>query len=543
MKTKSLILMAVAMMLSFGASAQMKISGVVRDTAGKAVADVTVTDGFTCVQTDAKGRYKLTAHRDAYHVYYSIPSTYKVSLKDGHPDFYTKLDKGVKKYNFTLEPNDKNEKNFRLVMVADPQAQCPFHVKRFERETVPDMRAYVDSQSLPCYGVTLGDIIYNDGKHNSSDLMPKMRAAMSCKNTHMPFFQTIGNHDYTYPPVAADENSSTFNLAYQRLFESVMGPVNYSWNRGDVHIVSLRDMQYRSASSGSKYDNGLTVEQYEWLKQDLACVPKDKMIILCIHIAMYNRTSPYFEQVRTMLAEFKEAHIMVGHTHFMNHAINKKGIYEHVHAAASGAFWWSCVNGDGVPNGYTIYDVEGAHMKNWQYKSVGHDISYQIRMYRGDAEFGGEFEKFRYPYSHDTVLANVFMSDKNWKVQLFEDGVLTGDMELIKPSKDSVPEVDSSRDWWAVGYHIGVIGRSYGKVKNSKSKMNGGGRSGYLTRCQHMYRLQLKNPDAKQIKVVATDTNGNVYEQTHFTESFDYSENALMNELCTTPRDVLDREY
>ncbi|MBQ5635899.1 MAG: hypothetical protein IIV10_06270, partial [Alistipes sp.] len=94
-----------------------------------------------------------------------------------------------------------------------------------------------------------------------------------------------------------------------------------------------------------------------------------------------------------------------------------------------------------------------------------------------------------------------------------------------------------------VGYHIGVIGRSYGKVKNSRSKMNGGGRSGYLTRCQHMYRLQLKNPDAKEIKVVATDTNGNVYEQTRFTESFDYSENALMNELCTIPRSVLDKEY
>lgn len=538
-----MILMAVAVMLSVGASAQMKISGVVRDTAGKAVANLTVTDGFSCVQTDAKGRYKLTTHRDAYHVYYSIPSAYKVNVKDGHPDFYTKLEKGVKKYNFTLEPLAAPEHSFRLLMVADPQAQCPFHVKRFERETVPDMRAYVDSQSQPCYGVTLGDIIYNDGKHNCTELMPKMRAAMAYDNTHTLFFQTMGNHDYTYPPVVADENASTFNIAYQRLFESVMGPVNYSWNRGDVHIVSLRDMQYRSASSGSKYDHGLTAEQYEWLKQDLAVVPKHKMVILCIHVAMYNRTGPYFEQVRSMLAEFKEAHIMVGHTHFMNHAVNNKGIFEHVHAAASGAYWWSCTNGDGVPNGYTIYDVEGAHLKNWQYKSVGHDLSYQIRMYRGDAKFGGEFETFRYPYSHDTVLANVFMSDKSWKVQLYEDGVLTGDMQLIKPSKDSVPEVGSSRDWWAVGYHIGVIGRSYGKVTDCKSKMNGGGRKGYLTRCQHMYRATLKNPNAKQIKVVATDSNGNVYEQTRFTEDFDYSENAVMNALYTTPREVLDREY
>lgn len=543
MKIRVLILAIMAVCFTESVYAQMKISGVVRNTDGKAVSGVTVTDGYNCVQTDAKGRYKLATHRDAYYVYYSIPSAYKVNMKDGHPDFYTKLNKGVKKYNFTLEPNGVEEKNFRLVMVADPQAQCAFHVKRFERETVPDMKAYVDSQSLPCYGVTLGDIVYNDGKHNASEFMPRMRQAMAYENSHIPFFHTMGNHDYTYPPVVADENSSTFNIAYQRLFESVMGPVNYSWNRGDVHIVSLRNMQYRSATSGSKYDNGLTAEQYEWLKQDLAAVSRDKLVILCVHIGLYNRMNPYLEEVRCLLDEFKEAHIMVGHTHFMNHAVNKKGIFEHVHAAASGAFWWSCVNGDGVPNGYTIYDVEGAHLKNWQYKSVGHDISYQIRMYRGDAEFGGEFETFRFPYSHDTVLANVFMSDKSWKVQLFEDGVLTGDMELIKPSKDSVPEVDSSRDWWAIGYHIGVIGRSYGKVKDCKSKMNGGGRKGYLTRCQHMYRLKLKNPDAKHIKVVATDQNGNVYEQSRFTESFDYSENALMNNLYTTPRKVLDREY
>ena len=160
-----------------------------------------------------------------------------------------------------------------------------------------------------------------------------------------------------------------------------------------------------------------------------------------------------------------------------------------------------------------------------------------------DAEFGGEFEKFKYPYSHDTILANVFNADANWKVYLYEDGVLTGEMERIPVTRDSVPEADSSRDWYAVGYHIGVVGRSYGKVTDSKSKWNGGGRKGYLTQCNHLYRLQLKNPDAKQIKVVAKDTNGNVYEQTRFTESFDYSECALTNKLLLTPREELDKTY
>lgn len=542
------MLVAATLMFFFTASAQMKISGTLRSTDGKGIAGVTVSDGFTCVTTDAKGRYKMTTSSDAVHVFYSIPSAYKVNVKDGHPDFYQRLVAGVKKYDFTLTPNPTEEKQFRLLMVADPQAQCEFHVKRFERETVPDIRAYVDAQTLPCYGVTLGDVVYTEGKHKTNKFMEPMRRAMGYDNTHLLFFQTIGNHDFNEPPVTLDKGTSTYNLAYQRAFEKVFGPVNYSWNRGDVHIVSMKD--YIADDNPKKfryhkeYGNPcFTDEQLEWLRQDLAAVPKNKMVILCLHIGLYNRMKKNVDAVRDLIAQFDEAHIMIGHTHFMNHKVNEDGVFEHVHAAASGAFWWSCLNGDGVPNGYAIYDVDGAHIKNWWYKGTGHDISYQIRMYRGDAEFGGEFEKFKYPYTHDTVLANVFMADPAWKVYLYEDGQLTGQMERIPVTKDSVPEANSSRDWYAVGYHLGVIGRSYGDVTDCQSKWNGGGRKGYLTGCNHMYRLKLKNPNAKQIKVVAKDTNGNVYEQTKFTESFDYSETELTNKLRLIKREELNKSY
>ena len=545
---KRILLIAASLFVALTASAQMKISGTLKDTAGKGIEGVTVSDGFSCVVTDAKGRYKMTTSSDAVHVFYSIPSAYKVNVKDGHPDFYQRLDKSVKRYDFTLTPNPTEEKAFRLIMVADPQAQCEFHVKRFERETVPDIRQYVDAQTLPCYGITLGDIVYTEGEHKTNKFMEPMRRAMSYDNTHMLFFQTMGNHDNVDHPVTLDEGTSTYNLAYQRAFESVFGPVNYSWNRGDVHIVSMKD--YIADDNPNKfryhkeYGNPcFTDEQLEWLRQDLAAVPKNKMVILCLHIGLYNRMRKNVDAVRDLIAQFDEAHIMIGHTHFMNHNINEDGVFEHVHAAASGAYWWSCFNGDGAPNGYTIYDVDGAHIKNWWYKGTGHDISYQIRLYRGDAEFGGEFEKFRYPYTHDTVLANVFMADPAWKVYLYEDGVLTGEMERIAVTHDSVPEANSSRDWYAVGYHIGVIGRSYGHIKDSQSKWNGGGRSGYLTSCNHLYRLKLKNPNAKNIKVVAEDTNGNVYEQTRFTDSFDYSETELTNRLHLIKREVLNKEY
>lgn len=534
--------LGLAASLAFSVSAQMKVSGTIKTTEGKPVAGVTVSDGFTCVLTDAKGQYKMTTSSDAYHVFYSIPSEFKVNNKDGHPDFYKKITPGVKKYDFTLEPLENKEDKFKLVVIADPQAQCMFHLKRFTRETVKDMRAMVDTFREPYYGITLGDMAYSEGKHNAVEFMPLMREAMGYDNSHILFFQTIGNHDNAFAPVTTDRHSSTFNLAYQRDFERVFGPVNYSWNRGDVHIVSMKDIQYLSAEKSNKYQVCFTEEQYKWLVQDLKNVSRDKMMILCLHAGIYNRQFPYLNEVRQLLAEFKEAHIFIGHTHFMNHNRNKQGTFEHVHAAASGAFWWSCTNSDGVPNGYTIYDVEGNHLANWQYKCTGYDISYQIRMYRGDAVFGGEYETIQFPYSHDTVLANVFMADPSWKVELYEDGVLSGQMERIKTTHDAYPEANSSRDWWAVGYHIGVIGRSHGDMKGT-SMMSGGGRKGYLAPCNHLYRFTLKNPEAKEIKVVATDSNGNVYSQTKFTESGDYSENELMNKLHVIKRSVLDKEY
>ena len=96
---KRFLLILAAAVFSLTVSAQMKISGTLRDGNGKGIAGVTVSDGFSCVTTDAKGRYKMTTSSDAVHVFYSIPSAYKVNVKDGHPDFYKRLDKKVKKYD------------------------------------------------------------------------------------------------------------------------------------------------------------------------------------------------------------------------------------------------------------------------------------------------------------------------------------------------------------------------------------------------------------------------------------------------------------
>ena len=49
------------------------ISGTLTDEEGNGVADVIVSDGYTCVKTDSTGRYKMKRDSLARFIYYSVP--------------------------------------------------------------------------------------------------------------------------------------------------------------------------------------------------------------------------------------------------------------------------------------------------------------------------------------------------------------------------------------------------------------------------------------------------------------------------------------
>jgi hypothetical protein len=353
-----------------------------------------------------------------------------------------------------------------------------------------------------------------------------MREHMSISNTGIPIYQTMGNHDYLYfngsQPIEPDETSSTYNIKAQRLFEDTFGPINHSWNRSDTHIVCMRDMLWNSNNAGGDYSLGFSDEQYEWLKQDLSFVPKDKLVILCVHIPLVNSSNKNIQKVIALLASFNEAHIMAGHTHYTrNEPTLSSGVYEHVHGAVCGAWWHSNTNGDGTPNGYGVYDIRGNRIYNWYYQGVNtgmNDRDYQIRLYRGDHRSGGKYEYFAQQHGDGVLLANVFNADDSWTVKVYEDGVYSGQMSKIAYKKETPtkgtgidnptkPSTKSSQDWWAIGHLVGVKNRSRGS---------------YFTSCFHLYKYTLKNKNAS-IRVEATDRFGRTYSQTKIMDDYEYT--------------------
>ena len=529
------------------------VLGYVRDTEGNPIAGVAVSDGFSVTTTNEQGFYSLDITQDAWYIFISVPSEYKIPVNNaGLPCFFKKYPGYSQSFNFTLEklPGGK-ESEFMLFAFADPQTSTLSTVNRFSKQVAPEIKSYSSSLDKPCYGITLGDVISMGSKDLSKDVLPAMSAAMHIDYMGMPVFQVMGNHDNCFMtsknPVGG-KDLREINLNIQRMFEDTFGPINYSFNRGDAHIVGMRNVQWKSGDDCAT-DNtrtAFTEDQYKWLVADLAQVPKDKVVILCVHVPLYNNGTigdgSYRQEVLTLLDEFAEAHILSGHLHYQRNydhtavSSSPHKIYEHAQAAVNGASWSSNINGDGVPNGYGVYHFDGNTIKDWYYKGYAKGMDsrdYQIRLYRGNAITGAEITGtnsngtkgyYQFSYSDDILLANVFNSDTKWKVEVYENGVYSGDMtslasyhwditydELIGSGVLSDPKrppvgAECGRDFWAVGVLCGYLGKNNGGL--------------YYKHCFQMWKYKLKDKNSK-VEVRATDRKGNVYTCSKITEGTD----------------------
>lgn len=347
----------------------MPIHGYATYTDGTPIPGMVVSDGFSCVITDKEGYYSIESpSSNTFYIYASIPADCKIKENpQGNPDFYHKYLVERSIYDFKFE-RIQVENEFMLYALADPQCANEKHISRFKSETIVDIKEMQKSESLPIYGVALGDIVYSKGERNCLPLMEEMRLIMSESNIGFPLFQTIGNHD-VFASTTQPIKDADFNLGYQRDFEEIFGPINFSWNRGAVHFIHMRNIIFKDKSDFSSYENGFTLPQVEWLKQDLMYVPKDKMVVLCVHIPLLRNTGENIHLVRSALNAFENVIVFSGHTHKMHIALNLP-LPEMVHPAVCGAFWSSFLNGDGLLNGYGIHYFSGNKIVNSIFRGV-----------------------------------------------------------------------------------------------------------------------------------------------------------------------------
>jgi hypothetical protein len=453
---------------SFGVN-KVTVKGVVKSSDGKSIAGVVVNDGTLFTTTSSDGTYTLSSNLErAKFVSISIPANYEIGTKHQLANsFYYRLkkDKEINTCNFTLVPRRNTSSKFTYIAISDPQVKNDKQLDRFVKESVPDIKHTTDSlKGYPIIGMSLGDLVWD-----AMDLYDGYKVAVS--NLGMTMFQCIGNHDFNKLYNALSNTPDDDAPYAEEEYYNTFGPTDYSFNRGKVHIVTMKDIDYHS---GRVYKEQLTPEQLIWLKNDLSYVPVGSTVFLNMHAPIYNKSAKGAANVRNasqlieILKPYK-VHLFEGHTHYYENEEIAPNIYEHNIGAVCGAWWAGNVCTDGAPNGYLVVNVDNDHIM-WHYKAVNCSPAYQFRLYRL-----GEFESEK-----DYVVANVWDWDSAWKVQWYQDGVLQGNMEQ---------HPDEDQDFIT---------------------MKKGQKTGYHT--LHLFRAK-PSPGARAIKVVVTNRFGETYAQ------------------------------
>ena len=195
----------------------------------------------------------------------------------------------------------------------------------------------------------------------------------------------------------------------------LFGPTYYSYNIGDCHFVVLDDVLYTGSSN---YTAEITEAQMAWLEQVLKHVPKDKLIIIGVHIATSRRNRPtsHIANYRELYAllDGYNVRILSGHSHNNYTTTISETIEENTLGAVMGAYW----NGeelcnDGSPRGYAVYEIEGNRIANWYYKGTAYPKEYQMYLYGPGQAVS---EQYR-----DGLIFNIFNWHSTWTVEVRED--------------------------------------------------------------------------------------------------------------------------
>lgn len=253
MKKKIIIVLAVIVLLAGGAALGAHFAspgpfkGAVRDENGKPVPLVSVTDGRNVVKTDKDGKFELPGFKKTHFISVTVPSAYTAK------SYYLPAEKGKDSYDFTLTAKKgeaKRESSF--IQISDTEigeggtGAWLDYLKQLAKEQKPDFLVHT------------GDICYEAG-------LKKHIQDMNSENMPLPVYYTIGNHDYVDGKYG------------EELFESLYGPVYYSFEYGNVHyaVTPIQHGDRRSCYADS--------DRWKWLENDLKNTDPSMKVVIFNH--------------------------------------------------------------------------------------------------------------------------------------------------------------------------------------------------------------------------------------------------------------------
>lgn len=471
-----------------------------RDAEEPGLPGVRVSNGVDIVKTDDAGRYEIEVDDDAI-VFVVKPRNYRTPIDENQlPRFYyIHKPKGSPQLTYAgVEPTgplpdsidfplyaQEEPRAFRALMFGDPQPRNQEEIDYITHDVLEEL---VGTDAA--FGVTLGDIMFDD-----LSLFESQARAIALLG--IPWYNVIGNHDINYD----SPNDRYSDETYERVF----GPSYYSFEYGPVHFIVLDDIEWYvpDDQQRGRYRGGLGPDQLDFVRNDLALIPDDQLVVLMMHIPLTDVRDRH--ELYRMIEQRPFCMSISGHTHHHEHRFITREDgwmgpepHHHVINVTVCGSWWSgqpdergiphTTMADGAPNGYSIMSFDG-HEYSLEYRVAGRPADYQMNIDAPEAVNADQT-------AETTISVNVFNG-----------------------SEKSVVEMRLNRTGpWQVMQRTIIPDPAFVRISEREGPLAEEGRWRKLPKpkpCTHLWQAQLPGdlePGTHLISIRARDMEQRVYE-------------------------------
>ena len=520
----------------------------VQDGSERGLAGVTVSNGRDVTKTDSQGRYKLPAF-DNMTVFVTQPRGYQVPVDEDNiaQFFYHHLPAGSPELRFGgIKPTGAlpDQVNFPLAkstLTQSPEQHCVIggDVQTYDQDEVEYARtgAFADLAARKdyagCGALFIGDVVGDD-----LSLYPQTRELSGMLNGPARFLP--GNHDLDFDATSSEHTFDTYRAN--------LGPEYYSYDAGKAHVVALNTVEFPTKLPAAKgdYTGSLDDRQLEWLRQDIAQVPENQLIVLAAHIPLLDyadqgSSKHQVEQVKEIykILEGRKVVALGGHTHSIENLREGDSLagwsevfgvdalpFTHITAGAISGDWYSgrqtsegyplAFQRDGGLPGVLTLDIKNTEFQE-RFTVRGEDESLQMSLglntpryrewYAQNLANKGKAPEFADPLtvSRDDLANTTWLTTNFWMGS-------TG--STVKVQIDGGQAVEAVRTQQMQGERQLVGAEWSDPVAVQEQLVNGGS---LADRMMHLWRLQLPS-DLAAGEHTATVTSTDVYGRT-FTET------------------------
>ncbi|SDQ25061.1 calcineurin-like phosphoesterase family protein [Pseudoxanthomonas sp. CF125] len=405
-----------------------------RDDGEKGLSGVKVSDGRRVVVTDAHGQYDLPLPAGEGRTLFVIkPPGYDFPARsDGLPSFWINDPPSLQpklKYGgipisahgvprcmgFPLlrQKTRRDKGELEVLLFADTQTKSVADIGYYRRDIVEPLAG----KHAATLGLTLGDVVNDD-----LSLYPALNEVT--RQLGVPWLHIAGNHDLDFDAARDEDSLLTFRNTY--------GPDTFAWEEREAVFVGLDDVIHQPGQKPS-YIGGLREDQFAFLEAYLPTVPKDRLLVLGVHIPFFDakpdtETFRHADRARlfALLKDFPHVLLLSGHSHTQQHVYHgadsgwhgSAPLHEYNVGAVCGAFWSGVKDAqgipdatmaDGTPNGYASLQLRaaGAYSLAWH---PARDPGRALSLYAPKVLRRGAYPAF-------AIYANVFMGQDDSKVE------------------------------------------------------------------------------------------------------------------------------